>query len=427
MKSPGLIGSIAGMIIGYLLLRSWLGGLLGFFAGGWISRQVLQGMGQGKAAGFGFGHGARERQKIFESIASAPATLSAKRRTIRILPRGNWRDSSGPVVTPAPPEFLGGNIKESHQTRLDLAKWLVSKENPLTARVFVNRLWARMFGTGLSKNTGDLGFQGEYPSDPELLDWLALEFVENNWSVKHLVRIIVLSRTYQQSSTPTEELTRKDPDNRRLARQSQIRFPAELIRDNALAVSGLLSPTIGGVSAKPYQPVGYYQHLNFPRRKYQASTGAALYRRGIYTHWQRTFLHPMLKNFDAPAREECATERANSNTPLQALNLLNDPTFNEAARALAARLLVEDEGEARLVERIYLTCLGRVPADKEVEILKRFHQQELARYTETPEAATRYLSIGESGIPKGLAPVRLAAAASLARVILNLHETITRY
>ena len=362
-----------------------------------------------------------ERAGVMKSVATVPATISAKPRTVRLLNRGDWQDKTGQVVSPAPPGFLAGESKTQHQTRLDLARWLVDKKNPLTARVFVNRLWARLFGTGLSKNTGDLGYQGEYPSHPQLIDWLALEFMENNWSVKHLVKTMVLSRTYQQSSTPTAELSRKDPDNRRL------RLPAELIRDNALSLSGLLTATVGGPSAKPYQPAGYYQHLNFPRRKYQTDTGALLYRRGLYTHWQRTFLHPMLKNFDAPSRDECATERPGSNTPLQALNLLNDPTFTEAARALATRLLTGAADDSQLVERAYRHCLSRPPTAKESAILARFHRQELERFTADPGAANEFLSIGASAPTKDIPPVRLAAAASLARVILNLHETITRY
>ena len=371
----------------------------------------------------------KERGNLLKTIPSVPATISAKPREIRLLHRGDWTDKSGPLVTPATPAFLSAGTADTpgRPTRLDLAKWIVAGENPLTARVFANRLWARLFGTGLSKDTGDLGLQGEYPSHPELLDWLALEFRENGWSVKHLMRVILLSRTYQQSSTPAPALAEVDPQNRLLARQSQLRLPAELIRDNALAVSGLLHPTIGGPSAKPYQPAKYYRHLNFPPREYQADTGPQLYRRGLYTHWQRTFLHPMLKAFDAPAREECTADRATSNTPLQALNLLNDPAFTEAARALATRLLLEPEGEANLVARAWLRCLGRPPTEEESHILGEFHAQELARFTASPADAAAFLKVGESPVPANIPPAPLAAATSLARTLLNLHETITRY
>ena len=371
----------------------------------------------------------KERGGLLKAIPSVPATLSAKPRDIRLLNRGDWTDKSGPIVSPATPASLtaGTGSTTARPTRLDLAKWMVAKENPLTARVFANRLWARLFGTGLSKDSGDLGLQGEYPSHPELLDWLALEFTDHQWSVKHLMRTILLSRTYQQSSNPTPALAETDPQNRLLARQTQLRLPAELVRDNALAVSGLLHPAIGGPSAKPYQPAKYYRHLNFPPREYQADTGPQLYRRGLYTHWQRTFLHPMLKAFDAPAREECTADRANSNTPLQALNLLNDPAFTEAARALATRLLQEPEGEANLVARAWLRCLGRAPTDEESRILGEFHTEELARFTASPADAAAFLKVGQSPAPATLPPAQLAAATSLARTLLNLHETITRY
>jgi len=370
-----------------------------------------------------------ERAALLKSVPTVPATVSATPRPIRLLNRGDWQDKTGPIVEPAPPQFLSSASAApgARQTRLDLANWIVSADNPLTARVFANRLWARLFGVGLSKDTGDLGLQGEYPSHPDLLDWLAVEFVENRWSTKHLMRAILLSRTYQQASTPSPALAESDPQNRLLARQSQLRLPAELIRDNALAVSGLLHTGIGGPSAKPYQPPGYYRHLNFPAREYKPDTGALLYRRGIYTHWQRTFLHPMLKAFDAPTREECTTDRSSSNTPLQALNQLNDPTFTEAARALAARLLTEPEGETNLVARAWMQCLSRPPTDEEARILTEFHTKELERFTATPADAAALLAVGASPAPPQLPPVRLAAATSLARAILNLHETITRY
>jgi hypothetical protein len=342
--------------------------------------------------------------------------------------RGDWQDKSGAIVSPAAPGFLGGAAPATGRaTRLDLARWIANKDNPLTARVFVNRQWARLFGVGLSKDTGDLGLQGEYPSNRELLDWLALEFMENRWSSKHLMRTILLSRTYRQASTPTPALSELDPQNRLLARQTQLRLPAELIRDNALSVSGLLNPAIGGPSVRPYQPAGYYRHLNFPPREYQADKGEKLYRRGLYTHWQRTFLHPMLKAFDAPAREECTAERSASNTPLQALNLLNDPAFTEAARALATELLSEPEGEKNLTTRAWVRCLSRPPTMEELRILGEFNAAELARFTADPKAAAALLGVGELPAPKDIPPAKLAAATSLARALLNLHETITRY
>ncbi|MFO1095521.1 MAG: PSD1 and planctomycete cytochrome C domain-containing protein [Planctomycetaceae bacterium] len=258
-------------------------------------------------------------------------------RVVRFLPRGNWMDDSGPVMQPAVPAFLATAVPDTgappRQTRLDLARWVVSRGNPLTARVFVNRLWKQFFGTALSKNTDDLGSQGEWPVQPELLDWLAVEFMDSGWDVKHMVRTIVTSRAYQQVSTASPELLAADPDNRWLARQSRYRLDAELVRDNALAVSGLLVRTIGGPSTKPYQPAGYWENLNFPVREYDADKGANQYRRGLYTWWQRTFPHPSMIAFDAPSREECAADRTRANIPQQAAVLLNDPTYVEAARA----------------------------------------------------------------------------------------------
>ncbi|MGC6581304.1 MAG: PSD1 and planctomycete cytochrome C domain-containing protein [Akkermansiaceae bacterium] len=365
-----------------------------------------------------------ERDNLNKTIPTVPATISAERRTIKILPRGDWTDKSGEVVTASPPEFLMNGQKIGN-TRLDLAKWIASKENPLTARVFVNRIWASLFGTGLSNNLGDLGLQGEYPSHPELLDWLAIEFMENDWSVKHLLRTILTSRTYLQSSTSTGNLIDRDPHNRLLARQSQLRLPAEIVRDNALALAGLLDPSIGGPSVHPYQPKGYYRHLNFPRRTYTPSADQGQYRRGLYTHWQRSFLHPMMKNFDAPAREECATDRSKSNTPLQALTLLNDPSFNEAARHLATQLLKESSED--LAARAILHCLSRRPSEQELEILNQFLAKETQRFTENPELARQFISIGNSKPSTKFPAPQLAATTSLARAILNLHETITRY
>ena len=375
-----------------------------------------------------------QQKKIQELTAQKPkpteqyrhilATVSAKRRTVRVLPRGDWTNQTGEIVEPAPPAFLSHG-KKFGPSRLDLAKWIASEENPLTARVLVNRIWSQLFGAGLSNSMGDFGLQGEYPSNPELIDWLAVEFVKNNWSIKQLIRTIVQSKTYQQTSTPGGEYITKDPHNRLLARQTQLRLPAELIRDNALSVSGLLVKDIGGPSVRPYQPAGYYRHLNFPRRTYQATTGKDQYRRGVYTHWQRTFLHPMLKNFGAPNREECSTARAEANTPLQALTLLNDPTFTEAARTLAAKLLKESKDN--LIQRTMMACLSREATTEELQLLEKLHQDELKRFKADPEAAKKFLSIGLTPAPTDILTEELAAAASLARTILNLHETITRY
>ncbi|MES2924902.1 MAG: PSD1 and planctomycete cytochrome C domain-containing protein [Verrucomicrobiota bacterium] len=348
-----------------------------------------------------------------------------------VLPRGAWMNPAE-EVKPAVPAFLAhASVKTgaSRLTRLDLAKWLMDKENPLTARQFNNRLWKQFFGRGLSSVLDDLGNQGEWPSHPQLLDWLAAEFRDSGWDVKHLVRLIVTSRTYRQVSATRAELAEKDPANRLLAEQSARRLDAEFVRDNALAVSGLLSTgLVGGPSVKPYQPAGYWVNLNFPERDYHASTGDEQYRRGLYMHWQRTFMHPMLAGFDAPSREECAADRFQSNSPQQALTLLNDPSFVEAARAFALRVIREKSGtdDDRIRHAIKL-ALARDAKPSEVESLGKFLTTQRDFYKTKPHDAVAFLKTGLSDPGAGHDPVELAAWSQLCRVILNLHETITRY
>ncbi len=371
----------------------------------------------------------KRRTDIESQSPYSLTTVSVQPRTTRVLPRGNWMDDSGEIVEPTVPEFLGDlGIKNRRPTRLDLANWIVSKENPLTARAFVNRLWALFFGTGLSRVLDDLGAQGEPPVHPELLDWLAVEFMENGWNVKHIVKLIVTSNTYRQSSKMTDELYERDAYNRLLARQSHWRLSAEFVRDNALLLSGLLVPRIGGPSVRPYQPKGYYANLNFPKRTYVHDKGESQYRRGLYTHWQRTFLHPSLMAFDAPSRQECTAERATSNTPMQALTLLNDPTYVEAARVFAARII--KEGGQTVPERInwaYQAALSRLPQPQEFEVITTLYEKHSSDYTSHQDAAKSFVATGESPATEGVKPHELAAWTSVARVILNLHETITRY
>jgi len=338
----------------------------------------------------------------------------------RVLPRGNWMDESGAVVQPAIPAFLGKlDTGDRPATRLDLASWLVAPDNPLTARVYVNRVWRQFFGMGLSKVLDDLGSQGEWPTHPELLDWLASDF-RNGWDVKHLIRTIVTSRTYRQSSMSTPELDERDPDNRLLARQSRFRVDAEVVRDIALFVSGLMEEKFGGPSAKPYQPDGYLATLNFPKREYSASHGADLYRRGVYTFWQRSFLHPSLLTFDAPTREECVINRVNSNTPLQALVLLNDPIYVEAARAFAQKMLKHN------IEWGFEQAIARPPSPEEKRILDGLYKKSLAQFRRAPDDARALIHEGESPVAPGVAASDLAAMTTVARAILNTHETITR-
>lgn len=324
-----------------------------------------------------------------------------------ILPRGDWMNPAE-KVDPAFPGFLSKHIPASEKrlTRLDLAGWLTAPENPLTSRHFVNRLWKQFFGKGFSNVLDDLGNQGEWPSHPELIDWLAAEFMESGWDIKHVVKLIVMSETYRQASGTNPDLAEIDPANRLLSGQAPRRLEAEFIRDNALAISGLLfDDIIGGPSAQPYQPADYWVNLNFPERKYQASGGTDQYRRGLYTHWQRTFMHPMLAAFDAPSREECSADRFESNSPQQALTLLNDPTFVEAAKALAARVEKEipEASDAEKIDSIYLLALSRPASEDEKSNLTAFLEKLRKE-------------------DKQVDPME-----QLCRVVLNLHETITRY
>ncbi len=373
---------------------------------------------------------AKKARADFES--TLPRTLVTERnetpRTVRFLPRGNWMIETGDVMEPALPAFLvKSKPADRRLTRLDLADWLVARDNPLTARVTMNRLWKQFFGLGLSKVLDDLGAQGELPPNPALLDWLACEFRDGGWDLKHMVRLIVLSDTYQQTSVATRDELARDPENRDLARQGRWRLEAELVRDNALSLAGLLVPTVGGPSVKPYQPDGYWENLNFPQRGYDASPGANQYRRGLYTWWQRSFVHPSMLAFDAPTREECAAERSRSNIPQQALVLLNDPSYVEAARALALRALREVQGEATArLTWAWRQALGRPPQPAELATLQALLEKQLGEYRAAPAAAAAYLKVGSLGVPAGIEPAELAAWTNVARAILNLHETVTR-
>jgi len=352
-------------------------------------------------------------------------------RTVRILPRGNWMIETGEILQPALPAYLAGaatNVEGRRLNRLDLAEWIVSRKHPLTARVFMNRLWKQFFGTGLARVLDDFGMQGEPPVNPELLDWLACEFMDSGWDVKHMVRLIVNSRTYRQVSTASRDLRARDPYNRELARQSRWRIEAELVRDNALAIAGLLVPKIGGPSTKPYQPDGYWENLNFPPRTYEADTGESQYRRGLYTWWQRSFLHPSLLAFDAPSREECTADRSRSNIPQQALVLLNDPTYVEAARALATRIIKDGGHDAPTrVKWAWRQALARDPRADEMNTVRALLEKQLAEYRRDPPAAGELLKVGLAPASKGVDAAELAAWTQVARVLLNLHETITRY
>ncbi len=370
----------------------------------------------------------KEKQQLDASVVTTLVTVAQKSREMRVLPRGDWMSNAGDVVTPAVPAFLSNDHLELQPDRLGLANWLTAPENPLVARTFVNRLWMLLNGYGLCRSVDDLGSQGEWPTHLELLDWLAVEFVESDWNVKQIIKLIVMSETYQQSSNVTEGSFSKDPYNTLFARQTRQRLDAEMIRDNALAISGLLVDKVGGVSAKPYQPSGYWAQLNFPKRTYKHDTGENQYRRGLYTHWQRTFLHPSLLAFDAPAREECTARRERSNTPLQALVLLNDPTYVESARVLAADVCSQSEQnfESRL-EYAFRRCLARKPNAEETKVLRQLYDEEFERFSNDEAAITQFLSTGLAPVNEKQNKAEVAAWTGVTRVLLNLHETITRY
>jgi len=349
--------------------------------------------------------------------------------TMRVLPRGNWQSESGDIVKPEVPHFLPQPKGEAERlTRLDLARWLTSRENPLTARVFMNRMWRQFFGTGISAVIDDVGAQGEWPAHAALLDWLAVEFMESGWNVKHMVKTIVMSATYRQDSNLRPELKDLDPQNRWLASQNPRRLEAEFVRDNALFAAGLLNLDIGGPSARPYQPAGYYSNLQFPDRDYVAQDDDRQYRRGLYMHWQRTFLHPMLANFDAPSREECTANRAVSNTPQQALTLLNDSTFVEAARGFAEKLLVaKSSSDKARIALAYQQMLGRAPGSKEASSLAKFLVEQRDHYKANAEETKKLLKVGLRPAAEGIDETELAAWTQFCRVVLNLHESVTRY
>lgn len=389
-------------------------------------------------------------------------TRATTPREIRVLPRGDWMDESGERVLPATPAALPplpSDIVASHRSagetdlgdrggsarranRLDLAKWLFQDDNPLPARVFANRIWAIAMGRGLSRSLGDVGRQGQWPTHPELLDYLAWRLRSSAWNSRALLREIVLSQTYQQSSQVSAEAFTADPLNDAFARQNRFRLPAETIRDSALWASQLLDETLGGPSVKPYQPPGYYQSLNFPEREYISSQGSDLYRRGLYMHWQRQFLHPMLKAFDAPSREECTVERNQSNTPAAALVLLNDPSFVEAARALALsalRLPIENgvSPEAESVEEsrvqfMFNRVTSRQADATELSVLRELLATQTVAAQDTPSSALEILNTAtplsrEALDAENIDAVQLAVWTQVARVLLNLDEAITRY
>jgi hypothetical protein len=371
----------------------------------------------------------KERKRFEKSL---PTTMvmaeQAKPRGTFMLKRGQY-DQRGEPVEAGTPAWLNAFPANEPKNRLGLAKWLVDPKNPLTARVTANRFWQSLFGTGLVKSVENFGSQAETPTHPELLDWLASEFVQSGWDVKGLLKLIVTSATYRQSSRVTPGLLERDPENLLLARASRIRLPAETVRDQALATSGLLTTSIGGRSVRPYQPAGLWEEIAFDPKLavYVQDTGPELYRRSLYTFWKRTVPPPLMATFDAPSREICVMKRSRTSTPLQALALMNETSFVEAARNLGQRML--HEGGATPEEQLtwaFRTVLARTPTDAELQILKANHGKQLARFNQDSAAAGQLLSVGESKRDQKLPASQLAAATACASLILNLDETVTK-
>lgn len=344
-----------------------------------------------------------------------------------VLGRGQYYNKQE-KVTPGTPAFLPPLPKDAPENRLALARWLVDPKNPLTARVEVNRYWQHFFGTGIVKTAEDFGSQGERPVHPELLDWLATEFIHTGWDIKAMQRLIVLSATYRQSSRTTPQLKERDPENRLLARGPRLRLTAEEIRDNALAISGLLTDKVGGPSVYPYQPAGLWDDRSGDGIfVYKQSSGADLYRRTLYTIWRRTLLVPSLGALDAPSREVCTARRSHTNTPLQALVLMDDPTFVEASRMLAQRAILESgKDPVKRLEFLFRWAIERKPDSRERDLLLREQQSMLAEFRKDHEAARKFLSVGEAKSSPRIDPAELAAWTTVTRTILNMDETITK-
>lgn len=369
----------------------------------------------------------KQKELNYEIPTTMVMAEMALPRETKILARGDYRNGTE-IVTPNVPSFLPPLSKDTPRNRLGLAQWLTSENHPLFSRVAVNRFWQMYFGTGIVKTVEDFGNQGELPSHPELLDWLAVDFRESGWDVKALQKKILMSATYQQQSNVSPALQEKDPENRLLARGPRFRLPAETIRDQALAASGLLNGKLGGPGVYPYQPSGVWEDIaygdTFSAQVYQQSHGDALYRRSMYTYWKRTAPPPSLATFDAPDREKCIARRALTNTPLQALVLMNDPTYVEASRSLAARMM--KEGGSDPIGWAFKNTLARKPEARERTILLNQWNKQIGVYQNYPKGVDELLSAGESKVPSGLNKTQLAAWTTVASVILNLDETVTK-
>jgi hypothetical protein len=373
----------------------------------------------------------REERRMFEEQLPTVMVMLDQPglRKTNLLLRGEY-DRPGEQVEPGVPACFPPLPKNAPADRLALARWLTSREHPLTARVTVNRIWQQLFGQGLVKTAEDFGTQGEPPVHPEVLDWLAVDFVEHGWDVKRLVKTIVTSATYLQSSkaiaTGGRGLEVNDPDNRLLARGARFRLSAEMVRDQALFASGLLVERVGGPSVKPYQPPGLWEEIAAAIVPYVQDHGDNLYRRSMYTFWKRTVAPPAMMTFDAAGREACVVRTSRTNTPLQALNLLNDVTYVEAARALAQRVMRESPTTDERITRMFRHVLAREPRDDELALLRKSFDRHITRFRNDPAAARKLLAYGESPRDESLDVVEHAALAAVASTVLNLDETVTR-
>jgi hypothetical protein len=368
----------------------------------------------------------RERQSFVESLPTLMVMKEMQKpRETFVLTRGQYNKPADRVA-PGVPSIFPPLPKEAKNNRLGFARWLVDRSNPLTARVTVNRFWQMLFGTGLVKTVEDFGTQGERPTHPALLDWLAVELMDNGWNVKQLLKTIVMSATYRQSSRITPALLARDPDNRLLARGPRMRLSAEMIRDQALAISGLLRERLGGPSVRPYQPAGLWKEIATDT-DYQQSTGADLYRRSLYTYWKRTVAPPNMVALDASPREACIVRQTRTNTPLQALALMNDVTFVEASRVFAERIMTE-AGEKRenRIHYAFRAATAREPSAAEVQILLRGLEHYIDAYGKDNDAALKLINTGESKRNEKLPVAELAAYTAICSLVLNLDETLTK-
>ncbi len=377
---------------------------------------------------------AAHEQQIAMLDAAAPKTMVMKDlptpRETFVLKRGEYDkpDKSRPVQR-AIPKALGNLPEGAPANRLGLAEWIVSRENPLTARVIVNHYWEMIFGRGIVRTSEDFGYQGDWPSHPELLDTLAVEFRDSGWDLRRLLTKMVTSNTYRQSSKLRDDARAKDPDNKLLAYFPRIRLTAEQIRDQALYLSGLLVEKAGGPSVKPYQPPGLWQEvamLQSNTRIYERGKGDDLWRRSMYTYWKRAAPPPTMLTFDAPTRESCTIRRIQTSTPLQALALWNDEQFVEAARVLAQRTLKEDDDDQTRLKKLMVRCTGREPNAKDLATLSEALDAFRARFAASPDDAAKIVSIGEAFEATDLDPSELAAWTMICNAALNLDACITR-